>query len=260
MGEPAVTIITRTQNRPVALDRALRDIMGQRFTDWQLVVVCDAGDADAARKVADPYRATLGDRYRFLHREHSQGQAAASNFATANSEGRYVVVHDDDDSWHPDFLARCVAYLDAADSSVGGVAAGAERVIERFDGQKFTELARKPMPRPLFPATRKRLQEQNLWPPIAFLYRRAAGDAVGNYRESVLSLSDWDFNVRLAQRYEIGVIADILAYWHLRPSERGPGNPYANVPYKANLRDLIKLKRDWGQIPPFWGYLFWWRY
>ena len=260
MGEPSVTIITRTRTRPVALDRAFRDILGQRFTDWQLVLVCDAGDPDVARKVAEPYRAAFGDRYRFLYRERSEGQAAAANYATANSNSRYLVLHDDDDSWHPDFLARGVVFLDAADSSVGGVAVGAERVIEQYDGEKFTEFSRKPMPAPLFPATLARLQRQNLWPPIALLYRRAAADVVGHYREDFLALSDWDFNVRLARRFNIGVISDILAYWHLRPAERGVNNPYANVGYLANLKELMKLKREWGRIPPFWSYLFWWRY
>ena len=142
----------------------------------------------------------------------------------------------------------------------GGVVAGAERIIETFDGKKFTETGRRPMPRPLYPATLARLRDQNLWPPIAFLYRRAAGDAIGHYRESLLSLSDWDFNVRLAQRYEIAVIPETFAHWHLRPTESGANNPYANVPYFRNLHDVMKLKWEWGQIPPLWCYLYWWRY
>ena len=145
MAEPSVGIITRTKNRPVALDRTLRDILGQRFTDWQLVLVCDAGDPLATEKTVEPYRQALGDRYRFLYRERSEGQAAANNFAIANSRSRYLAQHDDDDSWHPDFLARCVAYLKAAGPSIGGVASEAELLFEQFDGAKFTEAGRRPM-------------------------------------------------------------------------------------------------------------------
>ncbi len=260
MAEPSVGIITRTKNRPVALDRTLRDILGQRFTDWQLVLVCDAGYPLVIEKTMAPYRAALGDRYRFLHRERSGGQAAANNFAIANSRSRYLAQHDDDDSWHPDFLARSVAYLEAAGPSVGGVATGAKRLFERFDGTKFTEIGRRPMPRPVFPATLKRLRKHNLWPPIAFVYRRAAGDAIGHYRESIQALSDWDLNVRLAQHYDLAVIAETLAYWHLRSGARGAQAAYANVGYRAHLRDVMRLRREWGLIPPLWCYLMWWRY
>ena len=260
MGEPVVTIITRTKNRPVALDRALRDILQQRFSDWQLVLMCDAGDPLVIQKVVEPYRDAFGDRYRFLYREHSLDQPSANNFATANSQSRYIVMHDDDDTWHPDFLARCVAYLDAATPSVAEVVAGAQQVIEQFDGERFTETGRRPMAWPLAPVTLERLLDHNLWPPIAFPYRRTAGDAVGHYRDGINALSDWDFNVRLARRFEIGVVPEVLAHWHRRPAARGPKNPYANVSYKANLRDVMKLKWEWGQIPPLWCYLFWWHY
>lgn len=260
MEERSVVIITRTQNRPIALDRTLRDILEQRFTDWQLVLVSDGGNPVAIEKTVEPYRAALGDRYRFLHRERSEGAAAAGNLAIANSRSRYLVLHDDDDSWHPDFLARSVAYLEAAGPSVGGVATGAELQFEQFDGSKFTEIARKPMPRPMIPATLARIQKHNLWPPIAFLYRRAAGDAVGHYRESYPALCDWDFNVRLAQRYELGVIPEVLAYWHQRPAMRGIRAVYANVGYRTHLKDLMRLRREWGRVPPLWCYLLWWRY
>jgi glycosyltransferase involved in cell wall biosynthesis len=260
MADPSVAIITRTQNRPVALDRAVRDILGQRFTDWQLILVSDAGDPHMIEKVVEPYRTALGHRYRFLHRERSEGQAAASNFAIANSQSRYLVLHDDDDSWHPEFLARSIAYLETAGPAIGGVATGAEQLFEHFDGTKFIEIGRQQMPRPAVPVTLRGIQKRNHWPPIAFVYRRAAGDSVGHYRENMRALGDWDFNVRLAQRYELAVIPETLAYWHLRPAVRGPQSAYANIGYKAHLRDLMRLKREWGRFPPLWRYLLWWRY
>jgi len=38
-------------------------------------------------------------------------------------------------------------------------------------------------------------------PPIAFLYERAAGEAVGHYRIDLPVLGDWDFNLRFAERF-----------------------------------------------------------
>jgi hypothetical protein len=34
MSPPAVAIITRTQDRPLTLERTIHDILAQSFTDW----------------------------------------------------------------------------------------------------------------------------------------------------------------------------------------------------------------------------------
>ena len=60
MAEPLVAIITRTQDRPITLDRALRGILAQTFTDWRLVLVSDAGNLPAIRAVIEPPRGGAG--------------------------------------------------------------------------------------------------------------------------------------------------------------------------------------------------------
>ena len=51
MTDPCVAIVTRTQNRPLTLDRTMRSILAQRFQDWQMVLVSDAGNLDSIRQV-----------------------------------------------------------------------------------------------------------------------------------------------------------------------------------------------------------------
>ena len=62
MVERSVAIITRTQNRPIALDRTLRDILEQRFTDWQLVLVSDGGNPLARTSGTSPCQTRTRDR------------------------------------------------------------------------------------------------------------------------------------------------------------------------------------------------------
>ena len=255
---PSVCIVTRTRDRPAALNRTLGDVLAQRFQDWQLVLVNDAGDARKVEETVEPYRAAFGGRCVVLHRERSAGQGAAANFAIASSKSRYLVLHDDDDSWHPDFLLRWVERLEA-ESTYRGVATGAARLFERFNGERFTETGRKAMRALSEPITLQSLQRRNLWPPIAFLYARAAAETVGYYRDDVRTLTDWEFNVRFARKFRIAAIADVLAFWHIRPAQAA-NNTYANMAYRDHLDDLMKLKREWGQIPPLWRYLLWWRY
>ena len=110
MAYPTVAIIMRTQDRPLTLDRALRSILGQRFQDWELIIVSDAGNLAVINRVLARYAEALDGRCRLLHREVSSGMEAASNFGVTHSRAHYVVLHDDDDSWHPDFLWATVGF------------------------------------------------------------------------------------------------------------------------------------------------------
>lgn len=260
MAEPLVAIIMRTQDRPITLDRALKGILRQDFADWQLMLVSDAGNLAAIRKVVARHADALGGRLRLIHRERSEGMQAASNHGIAESRSRYIAIHDDDDSWHPQFLAKTVAYLEAAAPSRRGVASGAELVYERFKDGQLQEIGRRRMALPADPVTPTALRRHNRFPPIAFLYERAAGEALGRYRIDLPMLGDWDFNLRFAERFGIGVIAEPLAFWHHRQRFWGVPRLYANSRYRLHLADQMRLRREWGQKPDFWRYLLLWRY
>jgi glycosyltransferase involved in cell wall biosynthesis len=256
--QPIVSIVIRTRNRPITLDRALRSIVKQTFPSWELALINDGGDIAAMRSVVARYALPLNGRCEILNLERRKGMQAAANNAIAATSGRYVVIHDDDDSWHPDFLAKSVSYLEAAPRGICGVTVGTEIVTERFQGDQLIEIGRKRLAQPTPLVGVEMLMQRNVFPPISFLYRREAGSALGFYREDLRPLGDWEFNVRLAKRFEIGVILNVLAYWHLRPGCRR--GPYANSTYRAHLADLMKLQREWGRARPLWRYLLWWRY
>ena len=116
------------------------------------------------------------------------------------------------------------------------------------------------MRRPPQALTAPTLRRRNRFPPIAFVYDREAWLAAGGYREHLRALGDWDFNVRFSSRFKIGQIPDVLAYWHHRPRSRRRPRAYANSPYRDHMECLMRLKREWGERPPLWRYLLWWRY
>ena len=88
----------------------------------------------------------------------------------------------------------------------------------------------------------------------------AAGEALGQYRTDLQVLGDWDFNLRFAERFGIGTIAEPLAFWHHRPKFRSLRGLYANSGYWQHLADQMRLQREWGQMPDLWRYLMFWRY
>jgi glycosyltransferase involved in cell wall biosynthesis len=238
----------------------VNDVLRQSFPNWHLVVVNDGGDSSAVERVIESHAAPLGSRVTLLHVSQRRGMEAAANLGVANSKSRYVAIRDDDDTWHPAFLAKTVARMGESGPNIGGIVTGVAQVLERFDANRMLEIRRRALPTPAMPITAEALQGRNLFPPISFLFTRRAFDAVGPFREDLPALGDWDFNIRFARTFEIVVLSEVLALWHIRRGARGAHQSYANSPYRDHLAALMKLRREWGRPPPLWRYLMLWRY
>lgn len=213
-----VAVITRTRERPLMLRRAIESVLGQSYAEWVHVIVNDGGDPAPVNLLAAEYAAAYRGRLQILHNPCSTGMQNASNQAIRASSSDYIVIHDDDDSWAPAFLETCVNYLEqrGAEDPVQGVVANTVWIFEEIDGHgNIVERWRAD-----FPACETiRLADvagENRFPPIAFLYRRRAHEAVGYFNEHFTVLGDWDFNLRFLMRYDIGVVSERLARWHWR--------------------------------------------
>jgi glycosyltransferase involved in cell wall biosynthesis len=221
---PEVGIIMRTRDRPATLPRALRSVVGQAFADWQLAIVNDGGDREALEALAGEELAGRRDQAIFLHHETSRGRWPAANAGVAALDCRFLVIHDDDDSWHPHFLARTVAEMGSADEGIGGVATRMIEVVERIvDGKPVAERQR-PINPDLKAITIAEMARNNLITPISFLYRRAVHERVGMYDETLPVLGDWEFYLRLLRHYDIRLIDEPLAYYHKRSGTGAYGN------------------------------------
>ena len=213
---PKVSVVTRTKNRPLLLRRAIRSVDEQRFGDWEHLVIDDGGDPAPVDSLC------AGEpRRRVVHNPRSLGMEAASNVGLRQARGEYVVIHDDDDSWHPEFLDATVAFLDQAPATVGGVITRTVRVRERIEGDQVILIDESLINDWLDRITLFRLAADNPYQPIAFLYRRRVLDEIGFYREDLPVAGDWDFNLRFCSRYEVGVIRRPLARYHLRVQSDG---------------------------------------
>lgn len=98
---PAFSVILCTNNRADRVGLAIGSVLGQTFTDFELVVV-DDGSVDNTSAVV----AAIDDpRVRYIYRANG-GLSAARNTGVAKSSGRYVTFLDDDDDVLPRWLER----------------------------------------------------------------------------------------------------------------------------------------------------------
>lgn len=214
-----VAVIVRTKDRSGFLARALADIAAQTFDAVEVVVVNDGGNL---RDVEDVVAASaVSAATRVLTTSAPGGRCAAANAGLRAAVAPYVVLHDDDDLWHPDFLTRTVAVLDARPDDAG-VMTATEIVYERRSGSSWVETGRVPYWAGMTGVTLMNLLEINRAVPISFLYRRALHEEVGWYDETLDAVEDWEFYLRLAVARPIAFLGGSpLAFWMQRPSEAG---------------------------------------
>lgn len=214
--KPLVSIVTRTKNRPVLLRRAAESVARQTYDSYVWVVVNDGGDEDLVRGVIE--RSAVDRRkIQLVSNIHSLGMEAASNAGIRSVESDYVIIHDDDDALHPEFLEKTVRFLESsAGKRYDGVVTGSEYISEEIRGDEVIEHARRPYMNWVRNIQLSELLAQNLFAPISFIYRRSVYDAIGGYNEELPVLGDWYFNLEFVLQSDIKVMPEPLAYYHHR--------------------------------------------
>lgn len=214
-----VGVIVRTKDRPEFLRRALYDIAAQSYSNAEVVVVNDGGDAEVVRRVVE--ESSIVGRTRVVDVPRPGGRCAAANAGVAALESPYVVLHDDDDLWHRDFLARTVESLDA-NAGAAGVMVATEIVYEEQRSGEWVETSRAPFWAGMASVSFTSLLEVNRAVPISFLYRRSLHDEVGYYDETLDAVEDWEFYLRVTARQPVVFLGGTpLAYWMQRPTAVG---------------------------------------
>lgn len=223
-----VAVITRTKNRPVLFRRAAASVASQTLQDVVWTVVNDGGDPDEVAAIMadtplDPRR------MRLVSHDQSRGMEAASNSGIAACDSDYIVIHDDDDSWLPEFLTRTVAFLDSPGGArYGGVVTHSFYVSEEVRGQTVTEHEARPYNDWVRNVQLSEMACGNFFPPIAFVFRRAVWDRIGGFNEALPVLGDWFFNLEVLLEDDIAVLPEPLARYHHRDRGGASAGAYAN--------------------------------
>lgn len=221
-----VAVVTRTYDRPLLLRRACKSILEQSFRDFLWVIANNGGSPGPVEEVAALAR-EQGVSV-LVHHIEATGIEAASNAAIASCGSEYVVIHDDDDRWAADFLSATVEFLDSR-PALAGVVTASIQVKERIEGDAVIELSRAPFNPWVQGIQLVDMAQRNLFPPIALLFRRSAWEVAGGFDEGLPVLGDWDFNLKVLRRADLGFIPRSLAYYHIRPSVAADQAAYGNT-------------------------------
>jgi glycosyltransferase involved in cell wall biosynthesis len=208
---PRVSIIVPSYNTGRYLPVAINSVIAQTFPDWELIVI-DDGSTDNTRAVAQSYAPTLGEKLRYLY-QSNRGLPAARNAAIREARGEFIAILDADDLWLPTRLERGVAVMDSR-PDVGLVHSRTARVDQHgtIVGYKVFPPKCQSGKIAAYLLTRR----ASISCPTV-LFRKQCLDLVGPFDETMRATEDRDLWFRIAERYEVAYINEILAHSRITP-------------------------------------------
>jgi glycosyltransferase involved in cell wall biosynthesis len=97
-----ISIVIPTYNRAHLISRAIKSVLSQTFTAWQLIVVND-GSQDNTDEVIEQF---LGDNRIKYVKKNNTGAADTRNVGVAHATFPWVTFLDSDDEAYPHWLSR----------------------------------------------------------------------------------------------------------------------------------------------------------
>ena len=108
-----VSVIVPVYQVSEYVERCIRSVMVQSYTDIECIIVDDATKDDSIAICEMLIRAYDGPiQFRILHHEHNRGLSGARNTGTAAAKGEYLYYLDSDDYIAPDCIERLAAVVD----------------------------------------------------------------------------------------------------------------------------------------------------
>ena len=188
-GNPLVTIVTPVRNRPEQVAVAIRSVLAQTFSAWELLVV-DDGSTDSTADVVAAF-AAADPRIHLLCGE-ARGVCAARNAALAEARGEWVAFLDSDNVLTPEYLHVMLANLTGR-----GLLAGHAVVDSEVPG---------PGRYLAFSGGRDHLLVKNHIDLNALVVRRELLNRIGGFDESLRRWVDHDLALRISGVTDIPLV------------------------------------------------------
>jgi glycosyltransferase involved in cell wall biosynthesis len=228
-GNPLVSIIVRTKDRPKLLMRALRSIAVQTYRPIEVVVVNDGGcPLDAAE-----LRTVQGDlSLNYLPLERNTGRAHAGNVGIENAHGEYIGFLDDDDECYPEHVETLISFMNQSGCKVAYAAVEFVEELSRGDSDP--------------PITRVKgrfaktfsyddLVIANYIPLISLLFRADVLKAF-MFDEAFELYEDWDMLIRAAEAAPFQFVDKITSVYYQRDNSQIAFNSPSEVLRAATVK------------------------
>ncbi len=213
--KPVVSVIIPTYNRAHLIGRAIRSVLNQTYTDFELIVVDDASadnTEEVVKNIKDP-------RIRYIQHKINKGGAATRNTGIKASKGKFIAFQDSDDEWLLEKLEKQMRFFNIVSDDVGVIYCG----FLRWDGKSAAYI----------PSSKIIVKEGDISKQILYgnfvstqtlLIRKECLEQSGLFDEQLPRLQDWDLIIRLSKICHFHLIDEPLVMVYVMPDSISNNN------------------------------------
>lgn len=224
---PTISVVIPSYNHEKYISEAIQSVLDQTYQDFEIVITDDGSSDNSVnliKEFTDP-------RIKLFVFSENKGACLAVNNCIENSTGEFIALLNSDDVFLPNKLETQLNFLNSH-PEIGAVFSYAKIINDNsndFEGEH-------PYKNIFIQPNRNRFEWLNyffyngncLCHPTIFI-RRECYKNVGLYDPRFAQLPDFDFWVRLCQKYEIHIIPEELICFRVRDNEaNASGNRLEN--------------------------------
>lgn len=204
---PEISVVMTVFNGASHLEEAIRSVLAQTFTDFELIIIDDAS-TDESLSIVQGF---ADERIRIVQNEENLGLTKSLNKGISLAQGKYIARMDSDDLSLPMRFEKQVAFLNAH-LDVGVCSSWVELIGEQA-GIVWT-----------YPEKHASIQadmlfESQLIHPAVMMRRDVLGEA--SYDERFSRAQDYELWVRLARRTHLANLQEVLLKYRLHSGQIG---------------------------------------
>ncbi|HMA76131.1 MAG TPA: glycosyltransferase [Candidatus Krumholzibacteriaceae bacterium] len=234
---PEVSVIMSIKEDEPFLGESIKSILAQTYRNFEFIIVNDGG-GPAVNNVIESF----GDPRISIISRPRKGLTKSLNEAIECSSGEYIARIDAGDYSLPRRIELQAALM-KENSNIGLVGTSYSEITST--GKKLTETILPSDPIQL----KKSLLYQNQFRHGSVMFRRKSIDDVGWYRQEFVKAQDYDLWLRIADRYEITNIKEIL-YIHRLDIDSTSIALKQQQNYYAKIARKCSIARNKGEEEP----------
>ena len=202
-GNPLVSVIMPCLNAAHYISRSVDSALGQTFQAIELIVV-DDGSTDNSLEILSEVK---DPRLKVFSQSH-KGVSVTRNRGLSEANGDLIAFLDTDDTWHPEILKKLYSALEFSPKAVLAYCGWQNVGLPGGRGKPF-------VPRDYEQSNKiETLLRDCPWPIHAVLTRRNVIEEAGGFDERFATSEDHLLWLRVATRYPIVRVPEVLAYYH----------------------------------------------
>lgn len=238
MEKPLVSVCIGAYNKEEYIRECVDSVLAQTWPNKEVIVVDDAS-TDGTLGILQSY----GDSIRLISRKTNSGICPVTrNQAAQAARGEYVAFLDADDIWYPEKLSKQVAFMQAHPDvpmchTLCNVIDAQSQVVHIRHGAAVV-----PPTGRIF----ERLLEHCWITNSTILVKRSLFDEVGWFcedRTTGIIGEDQDFFLRVARRYSIGLVEEVLAGYR-KASSGVSRSRWKSTPESQTFNEILIERRE----------------